>query len=265
MTHTYKLTVSTLLCAAVVLLGASIAHADTDAAEGMKAMPKLIAAPLHASSSTSTPAQPLQAELREQHQEMQEKMNEAQEHVRAEFQAMQERIQDADTPEERKALLEEAQAEFGQKREELQEQREEMRGALEEAKDEMVRRAQERAAERVRNMVRRLSAAGDRLTKIADRIAERIAVLTEEGSDMTEASTALAIAEEKIADAQEAVAAITALLEEALASETPRDYLDDLRDTTKSGNEAVQAAHEALKDTVNIIKSLVTPEDGSDE
>jgi prophage DNA circulation protein len=103
-------------------------------------------------------------------------------------------------------------------------------------------------------MIEKFKAAVTRLEKISTRIQERIDILKNEGLNMTEAQTALNSAKTKITDAKNSVSSLTTSASNLINSEDPKKAFADLRALMNTSKEKIRAAHEALVDTINILK-----------
>jgi hemerythrin superfamily protein len=151
------------------------------------------------------------------------------------------------------------------RREQLETRLEEHRVEREQRREELKARLSEEAQERLggyaERMAERMNTILDHLTSIADRIASRIEKLeTEHGVDLFEASDALDEAYELIDTAKEDVAKLVALVDDALTSDDPKAYMDEVREAAGVAKESIRAVHRALSDAVVGVRAG-TPED----
>ena len=165
-----------------------------------------------------------------------------------------------------------------QQRDELQGERPDRREAVEakradlqEKRDERRAELKERSKDRIKayatRIVRRLGAAAERLTKLADRMDSRIDKLEERGIDLSVARGLLDTARAEIANAQADVDAIEVAVEEALATDNPKEAFGAVRELLRGSKDSIKAAHRVLVEAIREIKAGVSvrPESEVDE
>jgi len=190
--------------------------------------------------------------------------NDAQEH-RAELKAQ---LDAAQTPEERKAILDEARHERDEMRREALEKREAFRARAEETRDELKENraefrltvttdAAKRAQGYFENILKRVANALDSFVGILERINNKITELAANGVDVTLAADAAARAEVAIDNAAIALTDARATFALALESDTPREHLEDVKAAVRTATQAVKDAHTALKDAITQLKELI--------
>lgn len=147
----------------------------------------------------------------------------------------------------------------GEKREAIKELIGEKREAMQERAEAAKEKAKERFGEGVQRsvnaIVERLKAAVERLNNIAERTEARIGKLQAEGLAMTESVELLAEAKLDIAAAGDKVVAVSAALEAALASETPKEQMTAVRAAVKEAEEALRAAKASLGEVLKSIRA----------
>lgn len=157
------------------------------------------------------------------------------------------RLQNADDRNERKEILDSA---ISDRREMLDKLRDRRHEIISDARTEIGRRIKGH----FENILNRLDNAVQKFASILERIDAYLAQLIERGADVTEAEAAIAIAEEAVREASADVDAIHALFEEALESDTPRDYLDKIKEAARTASESIKEAHRAVNAAVKELK-----------
>ncbi len=160
--------------------------------------------------------------------------------VREEFQEkkaeLKEALKVADTPEERKAILEEAKSQF----------------------TELKNKIKTYASVHLQQILKRISTMAERLETLQGRIQSRLDKLTQDGADTTEAQEYVDIAKTAVQASVDKGQAVKATVEEAVNSETPSEYRRVVREAMSVAIEATREAKKALQDAVNILRGLAT-------
>ncbi|PIQ91392.1 MAG: hypothetical protein COV70_03975 [Parcubacteria group bacterium CG11_big_fil_rev_8_21_14_0_20_39_22] len=152
-------------------------------------------------------------------------------------------LQEREDHERRKRLHDE---EMEQKRREIISNRESRLG--EERK--------ERVESHIEKILERFQAAIGRLTELAVRIESRVDKLSELGADTSAVETALIDARIKIDEAQASVETAGLISIEILEGETPGEALVRVRGHLTEAKEAIKSAHQALVESIRILKNI---------
>lgn len=117
------------------------------------------------------------------------------------------------------------------------------KGQFSEFVKEMVAKRAEHAASLFDAMILRLRGLGERIDA-------RIDVLKERGVDVADAEESLADALAKIDDAEKAIEEVKDAMSDALASETPREEIQNVRTLAETAKGKIREAHQALVLTI---------------
>lgn len=116
----------------------------------------------------------------------------------------------------------------------------------------------------IERIVLRMDTALGRLEQIAERIGTRIEKKEADGIDLADAKVELNNTYVLIQDAHELIALIGAVSTDALTSETPEEEVHRVRDAVKLAKDAIVSIHNALSETVQLIKIGVAEEESVD-
>lgn len=176
--------------------------------------------------------------------------------VKAEFDA-------ATTPQEKQAVLENARKDRAEFRMQVKTDATEMRAGFKAGWKDVRASARELIADRFSTIMHRLVNALERFDQILARIDSRIEKLRAGGVDVSAAVSASATASASIDSASAAVADAKLAIETAASSETPREHIREVRAAVRAAVETVKAAHQALKDALRVLKSILPKPDAS--
>lgn len=168
--------------------------------------------------------------------------------------------------EEVTAQKEERQATQEVRQEEREVRQVERQVVQEEKKSARIERRNERIRAYTERVVKRFNAVITRLTRLADRMESRIEKLEAREFDLSIARELLGAARVEIANTQESIAAIDTSLENALASDNPKEAFSTVRGLIDESKESIKIAHRALVDAIREIKAgiSVRPEGDDD-
>ncbi|MBL4644285.1 MAG: hypothetical protein JKX80_00275 [Candidatus Pacebacteria bacterium] len=181
----------------------------------------------------------------------------------------------ADTPEARKEILKAARKERDEMRKDALEKREEFRGRAKDLRSDLKEHRKEFRSEiktevgqrikaHLEGILNRVSNALEKFTDILDRVNNKLAELEANGVDTTDATRAAAIAEQAIQDASSTLADARTVFERALASDNPREFIDEMKAAVRTATEAVKDAHKALKDALKELRELIRSNNDAD-
>jgi len=145
-------------------------------------------------------------------------------------------------------------------RTELQQKRGEIKTSIsqerEKIKAERVQFVNERVGKLVDQMIKRFNTALERLVKIADRVDSRIAKVKANGKDTSLAEKSVSDARAKIEQAKTDIAKIPGLINEAVATTTPKERFSGLRELANTIRGELESARTSLKKAVKILREL---------
>ncbi len=181
----------------------------------------------------------------------------------------------AETPEERQEILAEAKERREEMRKEALTKREEFRARAKDLRDDLKEQrrdfrveiktdAGKRIKGNLENVLNRVGNALETFTDILARVNNKIAELEANGADTTAVAQASLIAEDAIQDASATLEEARTLFERALTSDTPREFLEEMKSATRDAAEAVKDAHKVLKNTLSELKKLIRTNNDSD-
>ena len=157
------------------------------------------------------------------------------------------RLQNADNKDERMEILDKAMSDRHEMLDRLRDRRHEI---ISDARTELGRKIKGHFG----SILNRLDNAIQKFASILERIDAFLAKLVEKGADVTDAEAAISIAEEAVRNASADVDAVHVLFEEATASDTPREYLDEIREATRTASESIKEAHRAINLAIQELK-----------
>lgn len=146
--------------------------------------------------------------------------------------------------------MEERLASSTKRQEDRQELRNERQAAL-----SVVR--QQRVLNLSANISNRMEAAITRLYNIVGRLETRIQTLKNNGINTSEAEAKLREAANSLSEARTAIGNIDTLVKEATSSTEPQNRWTKVRETYKTTGEHIRKAHQALRETVSLLKVAV--------
>jgi hypothetical protein len=204
------------------------------------------------------------AEFRDGARNIREEINAEATTRRAEIQA---EIDTASTPQERQAVRNDARIEREamrtaalEKREAMRVRAKEMRDTIKEKRDELAVAIATDVGKRLKvhleRVLTRIANALETFVGISERINNKLAELEANGIETARAAAAASVAEQKIAEAADALGAARVVFNTMLESDTPRDYIEDVRAAIRNAIEAVQNAHRSLTEALQELKAL---------
>lgn len=162
----------------------------------------------------------------------------------------------ASTPEERKAIMEEARTSAKELRGTVKEDRANFRETNKELRGEFIAKAKDRLAARLVHISIRLDGALARFNQLTERVQSYIDKKTEAGLDTAAAQAALDTSETAKDTAKAQVAETKELIKTILASDTPKEEMEGLRASIKESTRAIRAANDAMKDAIIAARAL---------
>lgn len=168
---------------------------------------------------------------------------------------LEERREQIETRQEERAdLIEQRQATATERIEQRQELQEERQAALEGVR-------QQRILNLSANISNRMEAAIERLFNIIERFEQRIEKLKQAGADTTLAETKLREAAQLLAEARAKLSNIDTLVYNATTSTEPKTDWKSVRETYLEAGRLIRASHQALRETISLLKTAVTDAD----
>jgi chromosome segregation ATPase len=147
----------------------------------------------------------------------------------------------------------EVRAEVEQKKGEIKTNLEQER---EKIKSERIQFVNKQVGNLVEQMTKRFNAAVERLTKIADRIDSRIAKIKATGKDTSGAEASVADARAKINQAKTDIAKIPDLVNEGIATTTPKERFSGLRTLADTIRKELEGAQSSLTKALKTLRGL---------
>ena len=178
--------------------------------------------------------------------EVKEEAKETQKQFRDELKT---RLQNASDKDERMKILDKT---ISDRREMLDRFRDRRHEIISDARTDVGRRIKGH----FENILNRLDNAIQKFAEVLERIDAHLAKLAERGADVADAEAAITIAEEAVRQASADVDAVHSIFEEAVSSETPRDYLGQIKEAARAASESIRKAHRAINVAIQELKKV---------
>jgi signal transduction histidine kinase len=158
-------------------------------------------------------------------------------------------VKAAQTPEERKAIMDTA-----------RDARAEVRGENKELRAEFKANAQDRLKAKLAHIKTRLNVALERLTLLTERIQNYIDKKGAAGADVSLAQDILDESVDAQVRASVQVVEVGAIIDRILASDTPKEGMDELRTAVKEATEAIRQANNGMKEAIRAARAIKNTE-----
>ena len=165
-------------------------------------------------------------------------------------------IRSASSTDEHRMIREE----MGQKFKNVRASTTEMRTNI---KDEAQKRRFELAHRQTDLIVNKIDTAIDRVQKLSERISGSLDGLESKGVDTASIKEGLVNVNNKLDEARTKSASIKLAMEEAFASETPKESLNAVKDLIKDTQNTIKETFSSLKDIISLVKSNTNNKDVS--
>jgi hypothetical protein len=160
---------------------------------------------------------------------------------------VKDKLQDAKNKDARKDILKSTNIERKTMLENIKNRRREI---LSEAKTD----AGHRIKAFLKNILNRFDKTLEKFVNILERINDHVLKLKERGADTTAVDSAIEIAEELVRKANVEVDSVHSKFEEALASDNPREFINEIKNASRIAANSIKEAHRAINAAIQELK-----------